>query len=138
MYSNDCHKFIVIIYKKQKSFNVTIINYKNSFAYVQRQINRLLRKFRRFVRVYVNDIVIFSKIIVEHIIHLRKIFNMFRRNNISIKFNKIFLNYLFVQLLNQKIDFFNLLINEKKLKIIAKLSFFRILRQFEIYLKLTN
>ena len=97
---NDRYKFIVITHKKQKSFNVTIMSYKNSSTYIQKQINRLLRKFRRFVRAYVNDIIIFFKIVAKHVIHLRAIFDIVRENNIFIKFNKTFLKYFFVQLLN--------------------------------------
>ena len=114
------------------------MNYRNSSIYVQRQINRLLRKFRRFARIYVDDIVIYSKTTKKHVQYLRFVFDMLRENNISIKFNKVFLNYSSVQLFDQKIDSFELSINEKKLKTIIKLSFFKILRQFEIYLSLTN
>ena len=87
---------------------------------------------------YYNNIVIYSKTTKKHVQHLRFVVNMLRQNNISIKFNKIFLNYSFVQLFDQKIDSFELSINEKKLKTIIKFSFFKILRQFEIYLNLTN
>ena len=114
------------------------MSYKNSSIYVQRQIDRLLRKFRRFARVYVDDIVIYFKIVEKHAQHLRFVFSMLRQNNIFIKFSKIFLDYSFVRLFDQKIDSFELSISEEKLKIITKLSFSRILRQFEIYLDLID
>ena len=117
---------------------MTIINYKNLSTYVQRQINRLLRKFRRFARAYINNIVIFFKITTKYTIYFRLIFDIFRKNNIFIKFNKKFLNYFFVQLLKQKIIFFELFINKKKLKAIVKLLFSRILRQLKIYLNLID
>ena len=138
VHSNDRHKLIVVIHREQESFNVIVMNYKNSSIYVQRQINRLLRKFRRFARTYVNDIVIYFKTTKKHTQHLRFVFDMLRKNNIFIKFSKIFLNYSFVQLFDQKIDSFELSINEKKLKAIIKFSFSRILRQFEIYLSLID
>ena len=63
---------------------------------MQRQINRLLRRFRQFAHVYINDIFIFFKIVEEHVLHFRAIFDIFQQNNIFIKFIKIFLKYLFV------------------------------------------
>ena len=114
------------------------MNYKNSSIYVQRQIYRLLRKFRRFARIYVDDIVIYFKIVEKHVQHLRFVFDILRQNNIFIKFNKIFLNCLFVRLFDQKIDSFKLSINEKKLKTITRISFSKFLHQFEIYLNLID
>ena len=114
------------------------MNYKNSSTYVQRQIDRLLREYRHFVRAYVNDIVVFSRTKIEHETHLRKVFSMLNKNNISIKLIKIFLSYSSVSLFDQKIDSLDLVTFEEKLKIIAKLRFSRIFRQFETYLDLTN
>ena len=51
---------------------------------------------------------------------------------------EIFFDYFSMLFLNKKIDSFELITSKKKLKIIAKFCFFRIFRQFEIYLKLTN
>ena len=49
-------------HRNQKSFNVVVMKYKNSLVYVQRQIDRLFRAYRKFVKTYVDDIVIFSRI----------------------------------------------------------------------------
>ena len=87
------HKLIVVNHRKQKFFNVTVMSYKNSFAYVQRQIDRLLRVYRKFVKIYVDDIVIFSRILKKHITHLRVVFEKLTVFNIFIKFNKIFIDY---------------------------------------------
>ena len=138
VHSNDKHKLIVVTHRDQKIFNVIVINYKNSSTYVQRQIDRLLRKFRRFARTYVDDIVIYFKIVEKHAQYLRSAFDMLRQNNISIKFIKTFQDYSFVRLFDQKIDSFELSISEKKLKTITKFSFSRILRQLEIYLDLID
>ena len=114
------------------------MRYKNFSAYVQRQIDRLLKRFRRFARVYVNDIVIFSKTIEKHVVHLRSVFDMLQHNNIFIKFNKIFLNYSSVTLLDQKMNSFDLFINVEKLKTIIKIQFFKTLRLLKIYLNLID
>ena len=71
---NDKFKFIIVLHRDNKHFNVIVINFRNSSIYVQRKINQLLRKYRVFARVYVNDVVIFNKILKKHIQHLTMIF----------------------------------------------------------------
>ena len=99
------------------------MKYKNNFVYVQRQIDRLLRKYRCYARVYVNDIIIFFKTIEKHAIHLRVIFEMFQVNNIFIKFIKTFFDYFSVALFERKMNFFDLSTSIDKLKIIVKIQF---------------
>ena len=76
--------------RKQNFFNIVVIKYKNSSTYVQRQINRFLRKFRKFVRVYVNDIVIFFYIKAKHEIHFREIFSVLMKKFFLSKRSKYF------------------------------------------------
>ena len=123
----------VVIHKNQKSFNVVVIKYKNNFVYVQQQIDCLLRKYKRFVKTYVNDIVIFFKTIEKHTIHLRVVFKMFQINNIFIKLIKTFFDYFSIAFFEQKINFFDLSTNIDKLKIIAKIQFSKIFRFLKIY-----
>ena len=138
VHSNDRHKLTVINHCDQKSFNVTIMKYKNSSTYVQRQIDRFFRKLRKFVKAYVDDIVIFSRIKVEHETHLRDVFKILIESNISIKSTKTFLNYSFVSLLNQKIDSLNLITSEEKLRAISKLRFSRTFHQLKTYFDLID
>ena len=128
------HKLIVVSYKDSEQFNVTIMKFRNNSTYVQRQINIILRDFRDFARVYVNDIVVFSKTLEKHIEHLIKIFEFFRKMNIVLKFSKIYLEYFIVALFDQKIDNFEFIIVEKKLKVIFKLRFSVTLKQLKTYL----
>ena len=109
------------------------MKYKNNLIYVQKQIDRLLRKYRRYARVYMNNIVIFFKTIEKHTAYLRVVFKMLQNNNISIKFIKTFLNYFCVTLLDQKVNFLDLLINIEKLKTIVKIQFLKFFRFLKIY-----
>jgi len=54
------------------------MNAKNLSSYVQRKIDNILRSYREFARVYINDIVIFSKTLNDHIDYLYLIFKFFR------------------------------------------------------------
>ena len=138
IHSDDKHKLIVITHRDQENFNVVVMNYKNSFVYVQRQIDRLFRSFRAFVKTYVDDIVVHSNILQKHLTHLKQIFDMFRVNNIFIKSKKTFIDYSTVHLLDQKVDFLELVIAEEKFKIISRLFFFITLQLLKTYLDLTN
>ena len=132
------HKLTVVSHRDQESFNVAVMRFKNSSAYVQRQIDRLLRQHRSYARAYVNDIVVFFRSKKEHEKHLRAVFSVLKDNNISIKLIKTFIDYLSVSLLGQKVDSLDLATAIEKLKTIAKLRFSINLRQLESYLGLTD
>ena len=121
-------------YRNNEQFNVIIMKFRNNSTYVQRQINIILRDFRDFVRVYVNDIVMFNKSFEKHIEHLIKIFEFFRKMNMILKFNKIYLEYFIVVLFDQKVNNFKFIIVKKKLKIIFKFRFSVTLKQLKTYL----
>ena len=123
-------------HRENEQFNVIVMNYIDNFVYVQRQIDNILKKYCAFARVYVNDIVMFNKILANYIDHLRKIFQLFEKMNIVFKSSKIYFEYFIVALLKQKVNNLKLITIKKKLKIISKLKFFIIFKLFEIYLKL--
>ena len=132
------HKLIVISHRDQEFFNVAIMSYKNSSTYVQRHIDRVLREHRRYAKAYVDDVVIFFRNLQNHMTHLRAVFDILNVNNITIKIIKIFIDYSTMQLLDQRIDFFELATIEDKLKTIFMLKFSRSLRQLKIYLRLID
>ena len=128
----------MITHRNQKSFNVIVMNFKNSSIYVQKQINRFFRSYKNFVKAYVDDIVIHFDTLKKHFSHFRQIFDMLVENNISIKSKKVFIDYSIVHLLNQKINSLKLTIVEKKLKTIFRLFFLNIFQLFETYLNFIN
>ena len=134
----DKHKLIVISHRNQKQFNVVVMRFKNFSIYVQRKIDAILRVYRVFVKIYVDDIVIFSKTLKKHLIHLRKIFQLLNSYNIRLSFKKSFLKYFIVVLLKQKIDAFEFTIIVDKLIVIINLRFSYIFKNFEKYLDFTE
>ena len=70
----DRHKLTVVSYRGQEQLNMTLMRYKGSPPYVQRQTNKLLRPYQSFAKAYINDIIVFFKTLVEHLQHLRIIF----------------------------------------------------------------
>ena len=125
-------------HRGQESFNVLVMGFRNSPVYVQRMIDRILRPFRKFCRAYVDDIVIFSSSLDEHLKHLKLVFGALERMNIHLSPKKSFLGYPSVHLLGQKVDALGLATAEDKLAAITSLAFPQTLSQLEKYLGLTG
>ena len=134
----DQYKFTVVTYRGQETFLVPLMGYCNSPVYVQRQIDRLLRPFKAFAKGYVDDIVIFSETLEEHISHLRQVFALFRAVGVILKAIKSFIGYPNVQLLGQRVDSFGLSTPSERLQAISRLMFPRTLAALETYLGMTG
>ena len=128
------HKLTMISHRDQKQFNVAIMRFKESSIYVQRQIDVILRKHKDYSKVFINDIVVYSKTLENHIKHLHAIFSLLKSFNISFSSEKSFLDYSSMQLLKQKVDAFDLTTVSKKIEAIVKLEFLRNLKDLETYL----
>ena len=83
-----------------------------------------------------NDIIIYSRTLSKHLNHLHKIFELFRQKRVNLIFNKSFLNYLFVILLNHRINLFDIIIVKKI--VIISLRFFVNLKNLNFFLKLID
>ena len=127
------HKLIVVFHREQKQFNVVVMSFKESSTYVQKQIDVILRNYKNYNKTFIDDIVIYSKILNDHIKHLKSIFELLQFLNIFLSSIKSFLKYSSVQLLEQKVNAFELTTTTAKIKVIVKLNFLKILKNFEIY-----
>ena len=132
------YRLTVSSHRDQETFNVPVINYRNSPAYIQRIIDRILRPFRRFCRAYVDDIVIFSTSLEEHVQHLTLVFQALSEMNIHLAPAKAFLGYPSVQLLGQHVDTLNLATSKDKIAAIRNLEFPRTLAALKRYLEITG
>src|SRR5438477_8984526 len=137
VHPSDRHKLTVVSHRGQEHFNVCVMGFKHSPAYVQHQINILLHKYP-WAKAYIDDVVIASKMLEEHIQHLRTLFQLFSKMNISINPSKAFIGYLSIRILGQHVDSLGLSTDAEKLEAIAKLQFPKTLKQLEIYLGLTG
>jgi hypothetical protein len=79
------------------------MEFKNSPAYVQRRMDILLREYP-LARAYIDDVVVASKTLDEHVQHLRTLFQFFSSIGISIKPTKAFIGCPFIRLLGQHVD----------------------------------
>ena len=112
------------------------MSYRNSSAYVQKQINKILRHHRLFVKIYVNDILIFFKSLKKHVMHLKQVFEILNQNIISINSSKFFLEFSSVNFLNQHVTSLKFSTEEQKLHAIVNLIFLKVFAQFEVYFEL--
>ena len=132
----DRYKQTIISHRGQKQFNVAIMSFKNSSAYVQRQTDLFFKDLREFAKIFIDDIVIFSRIRKDHLKHLKKVFERLSFYDVTLSPAKVFLGFLSLILLDQIIDALKFTTAKKKLAVIVQLVFPRTLNAFEIYLKL--
>ena len=138
VHSDDHHKLTIVLHCDQETSNVTLMGAKNSISYVQRQIDRILSPFAKFTKAYIDNVMIHSLTLEEHLTHLRTIFKLFLQLRIFIKSIKAFLGYPDVHLLRQWVNSFSLTTTEEKLKAISLLKFPCTLRKLETYIGMTG
>ena len=134
----DRYKFTVVSHRGQEESAVALMGYKGSPPYVQRQTDTMLRPFKHFAKAFVDDIIIFSRTLQEHLNHLRQVFELFRSKRVSLSPTKSFIGYPSVTLLGQRVDGLGMSTSQEKIQAITSLSFPKTLRDLEIFLGLTG
>ncbi len=114
------------------------MGYKGSPPYVQCIINLILRPHKNYTRYYVDDIVIFFKTFEQHIEHLDTIFELFDALEITLKNVKTYLDYLFIILLRQRVNGFEIFYTKKHITTIRELEFPENLQKLEKYINITG
>ena len=116
------------------------MNYRNSSVYVQQMIDHILWSHCNFFRVYIDNIVIYTKFcsLSNHIEHLDLVFKSLMKKDICLSLKKSFLDYLTVQLLSQCVNTLRLIISEDKLAVIINIEFLCTLSALEKYLSMTD
>src|SRR5436190_22675868 len=114
------------------------MSFCNSVTYVQQQIDNILRLLRAFVRAYIDDIVIFSRTLDDHLSHLYQLFSLLSQYNIVINPKKAYIGFPTIRLLGQKVSSLGLSTTQDKIDAIAKLDFPKNLKDLETYLGLTG
>ena len=114
------------------------MGYRGSAAYAQRRIDIILRGHGAYAKAYIDDIVIFSTTLEEHIQHLRTIFQLFVMHNITLNPEKTYLGYLSITLLGQKVNGLGLTSASEKVLAISNWRFPHNLKLLESYLGFTN
>ena len=109
----DQEKLTIISHQELEIFNIVLINYKKSFFYSQWMTNKIFWSYKNFAQLYINDLIIFSKILKNHKKHFSIIFSLFDRFEISLNRIKTYFRYSFIILLDQQVNRFSMIISEK-------------------------
>ena len=99
LHPDHCFMFTVITHRGQETFQVPIMGYINSVAYVQREIDNILCSIQSQARAYIDDIVCGTRSLPNLLEKLQTLFEIFLIYNISISPTKSYLNYPNVALL---------------------------------------
>ncbi len=130
--------FTIITHQGQETFQVLIMGYINSVAYVQCEIDNILREVREWTCAYVDNIVCGGKSLPDLLTKLRMLFDIFLHYNISIQPTKSYLNYPNMALLGQRVNSLGLSTSEEKLNAVRLLKYPKTLGALEYYLGLTR
>ncbi|KZZ86573.1 Ribonuclease H-like protein [Ascosphaera apis ARSEF 7405] len=128
------NRMAVISHRGQEVFNVAIMGYVNSIAYVGRQMANILRGCEDMCVVYVDDIIVFSDTFSDHIHHLRLIFNRLRAYRITLSPSKTFLGFTSVVILGQKVTSLGLTTTPERIRALLAWTFPANHKQLESYL----
>jgi hypothetical protein len=138
VYKPHRERFTIVSHRGQEQSKVALMGFRNSPAYAQRFMDRLLRPFRDFVAAFIDDIVIFSDNEADHLKHLEEIFSLFTKKRVSLSANKSFLGYPSVQLLGFKVDAFGLSNTEDRTAAIRRIQFPKTLQDLERWIGMTG
>lgn len=114
------------------------MGYINLVAYIQLEIDNILRSVRSWARAYIDDIVCGARSLPDLLEKLQTLFEIFLIYNISISPTKSYFNYPDVALLGQRVNSLGLTTSEQKLKAIQLLFYTETLGALEYYLGLTG
>lgn len=124
----------VISHRGQERLHVVVMGNVNSVAYVQCQIDNILREFRPWCRAYVDDIVVVSDTIQQHVERLDRVLATLARYNICLDPKKAKIGFPSLTLLGRTIDSLGLSTKDDKLAAIRSLPFPRTCKHLETYL----
>ena len=134
----DRQKLTVILHRGQEYFNVAPMGYCRSAAYAQRRIDIILRGHEAYAKAYIDDIVILSATLDDHLAYLARIFQLFVQHNVTLNPQKAYLGYPSITLLGQKVNGLGLTSATEKIAAISGWKFPCNLKLLESYLGFTN
>jgi hypothetical protein len=138
VYPKHRDRFTLISPRGLERPKVALMGFRNSPAYTQRYMDRLLWKHAAYCRAFIDDVVIYSDTLEDHIHHLRTIFKLFRSKNIAISPTKSYIGYPNVQLLGFRVDGLGLSTTADRVAAFKNLAFPRQLKALEQYIGSTG
>lgn len=128
------NRMVVISERGLERSNVVLMGFKNSPAFAQRFMDRQFKDWRHLVRAHIDDIIIFSDTMEEHIKHLEQVLEILTNARVHINAQKSFSAYPAVQLLGYVVDGNGVQKTDDRISGFQKIKFPDTLENLEIYL----
>ncbi|CAI7839865.1 unnamed protein product, partial [Closterium sp. NIES-54] len=111
----------------------------NAPATFQAEMNHILRPLLdEWVVVYLDDILIYSKNMKEHVEHLRKVFEILRKNKFYVKLSKSDFALKKVQFLGHMVSAEGVHVDPRKIKAVKKWKVLENMKELQQFLGFTN
>ncbi len=99
-------------------------------------MKRVLKQYLwKFVLVYIDDIIIFSFMFENHLVHLDEILILLKKSEVTFSLSKSHFAYLNIKVLSHHVSKLSINTMKKKIEIIKNLKFLDIFWELEIDLK---
>ena len=120
-------------HNKLKWLTIISIKLKNTSKFFQNRIKKIFDFYLwKFVLIYINDIIIYFEISINHFVYLNEALNLLKKSKMTLSFSKCYFVYSNIKTLKHHMNYFDLNILKEKTKIIRWLMFFKIFKKFEI------
>src|SRR6266496_5893463 len=96
----NCENFTIMSHHELEIISVALMSYQKSSSYAQHMMNMILQSHKFFTHCYIDNIIIFLKILQNHLQHLNMMFSLFDKLKITLKKVKIHLEYSSIILLD--------------------------------------
>ncbi|KAJ5090186.1 hypothetical protein N7532_008870 [Penicillium argentinense] len=124
--------------RRQEVFQIVIMGYCNSVAFVQRQMVSILRDFAGWCRAYVDGVFTTSPTCDDHLNHLHTLLARLEEFGIKLEPRKSYIAFPSIHFLGQRVDAFGMTTRDERIKAITNLQFPKTLKHLETYLGMTG
>lgn len=131
-------RFTVITHRGLERSKVALMGFRNSPPHVQRYMDKILRPWKDSTKAYVDDIVIASDNMDDHLRDVERVFQLFAEKRISLSAKKSFLAYPSVQLLGFEVNALGLCNTEERVAALRSIPFPKTLGELDRWLGLTG
>jgi transposase InsO family protein len=120
IHPDDCHKTAFIAPDGFYEYKVIPFGLANAPAAFMRMMHQLLRQHRRYAIVYLDDVLIFSKTVAEHKVHVEGVLQSVRRARLRLSESKCVFGAQETTFVGFKVNRYGIHTEEKKVKAVRE------------------